>query len=75
MLPKVLYELLPYIYFSIGLGSGVSINTTIVFIASAILMATGVLILAMRISYRRAYRRSVRQAAERAAQQATDNLQ
>ena len=73
MLPKVLYELLPYIYFSIGLGSGVSINTAIVFIASAILMATGIVILVMRVSYRRAYRRSARQAAQRAAQQAVDS--
>jgi hypothetical protein len=69
MLPRVLYELLPYIYFSIGLGSGITINTAIVFIASAILMAAGILILTMRISYRRAYRRSARQ-----AQQAADQV-
>jgi len=73
MLPRVLYELLPYIYFSIGLGSGITINTAIVFIASAILMAAGILILTMRISYRRAYRRSVRQA-QRAAEQAASQI-
>ena len=57
MLPKVIYELLPYLYLSIGLGSGVTISSTLVFIASFLLMATGILILVMRITYRREMRR------------------
>ena len=57
MLPKMIYELLPYLYLSIGVGSGVTISSTLVFIASALLMTAGVLVLAMRFSYRREIRR------------------
>ena len=62
MLPKVLYELLPYIYLSIGFGSGVTIGSTIVFIASVLLMATGILVLTTRITHRQARRHEIRQA-------------
>ena len=57
MLPKVIYEMLPYLYLSIGFGSGVTISSTLVFIASVLLMATGILVLVMRITYRREIRR------------------
>lgn len=57
MLPKVLYELLPFIYLSVGIGGGVIINSTTVFIASVLLMAAGILVLIMRINYRRELRR------------------
>lgn len=57
MLPKVIYELLPYLYLGIGVGSGVTISSTLVFIASVLLMATGILVLVMRITYRREIRR------------------
>lgn len=53
----MIYELLPFLYLSIGVGSGVVINSTIVFIASVLLMATGILILTMRISHRHEIRR------------------
>jgi hypothetical protein len=60
MLPKILYELLPFIYLSAGVGSGVMINSTIVIIASILLIAAGVLVLSMRIRYRRKIRSRVR---------------
>jgi len=52
MLPKMLYELLPYLYLSAG-ASGFIINSAIVFVASISLMMTGALVLAMRFNYRR----------------------
>ena len=52
MLPKMLYELLPYLYIGIGVG-GFIINSTLVFVASISLLMTGALVLAMRVSYRR----------------------
>lgn len=61
MLPKVLYELLPYLYLSLGAGSGLVINSTIVMIGSFILIVAGMLIIAMRVSYRRKIRRLKRQ--------------
>ncbi len=57
MLPKMFYELLPFMYLSVGVGGGVAINSIIVFIASVLLMATGVLVLTMRITHRRELRR------------------
>ena len=58
MFPKILYELLPFIYLSVGVGSGMVINSTIVIVASILLIATGILVLSMRISYRREIRRN-----------------
>ncbi len=52
MLPKMFYELLPYLYLSVGAG-GFIINSAIVFVASISLMMTGALVLIMRFSYRR----------------------
>jgi hypothetical protein len=60
MLPKFLYELLPFLYLGVGIGGGVAINSVIVFIASVLLMAAGILVLSMRISYRRDIRRQRR---------------
>ncbi len=53
----MLYELLPFMYLSVGVGGGVAINSIIVFIASVLLMSTGILVLTMRITYRREIRR------------------
>lgn len=58
MLPKIIYEMLPYLYLSVGVSSGLTINSPIVFIASVLLMLTGVLVISMRINYRREMRRS-----------------
>ena len=57
MLPKLLYELLPFLYLSVGVGSGVAINSTIVLIASVLLMVAGIVVLSMRVTYRREIRR------------------
>ena len=57
MLPKMLYELLPYLYLSVGAG-GFIINSAIVFVASISLMTTGALVLMMRINYRRNIKQS-----------------
>lgn len=56
MLPKILYELLPYTYLSVGAGSGVLATSAIVLVASVLFIATGIIVLAMRISYRRKIR-------------------
>ena len=53
----MIYELLPFLYLSVGVSGGVVISSTIVFIASVLLMATGILVITMRISYRRELRR------------------
>ena len=58
MFPKLIYESLPYIYLSLGLGGGIAISTTIVIVASILLIAAGVLVITMRIRYRRGIRRS-----------------
>ena len=58
MLPKMLYELLPYIYLSLGLGGGVSIDSAIIFIASVLLTITGVIVLFMRFTYRQSIRKN-----------------
>lgn len=57
MLPKLLYELLPFLYLSVGVGSGVVVNSAMVFIASALLVVAGIVVLSMRITYRREMRR------------------
>ncbi len=57
MLPKFLYEILPYMYLTVSLGGGLVINSMLVFIASVLLMATGILVLTMRITHRREIRR------------------
>lgn len=58
MFPKMLYEMLPFIYLCVGIGSGVVINSTIVIVASVLLVVAGLLVLSMRIHYRRAIRRN-----------------
>jgi hypothetical protein len=58
MFPKLIYESLPYIYLSLGLSGGLVITTTIVVVASILLIAAGILIITMRIRYRRWIRRS-----------------
>ena len=53
MLPKMLYELLPYLYLSVGAYGGIVINSAIVIVGSFLLIATAILIISMRITYRR----------------------
>jgi hypothetical protein len=56
LLPKMLYELLPYMYLSIGAGGGAVISSAIVLVASVAFIATGIIVIMMRISYRRKIR-------------------
>jgi len=56
LLPKILYELLPYMYLSLGAWSGVVSTSAIVLVASVLFVATGIIVIAMRISYRREIR-------------------
>ncbi|HHJ36712.1 MAG TPA: hypothetical protein ENJ87_13200 [Gammaproteobacteria bacterium] len=58
MFPKFLYELLPYLYLSAGVGGGYAINSAIVLVASIALIMAGVIVLFMRISYRRNIRQT-----------------
>ena len=49
----MLYELLPYLYLSVGAYGGIVINSAIVIVGSFLLIATAILIISMRITYRR----------------------
>ena len=53
MLPRKLYELLPYLYIVTGIVSTSLIDSTIVLLSSILLIATGVSVLLMRRSYRK----------------------
>jgi len=53
MLPRFIYEVLPYLYLSIGLTTGLIFHSSVIFIAASLLIATGISILYMRFSYRR----------------------
>jgi type II secretory pathway component PulF len=60
MLPRKLYELLPYLYIVTGIVSTSLIDSTIVLISSILLIATGVFVLLMRRSYRKSLKRKLR---------------
>lgn len=53
MLPRSLYELLPYLYLGIGFSSSLVLESNIIFIAASLLIATGISIIYMRYTYRR----------------------
>ena len=53
MLPRRLYELLPFLYISTGMVSVVLVDSTIVLISSMLLIITGVFIFFMRRSFRK----------------------
>ncbi len=52
MLPRSLYELLPYLYLVIGAASGLMIESSLILIASLLLISAGLLTLFMRWNYR-----------------------
>jgi len=56
MLPKILYEFLPYLYIVIGAGSGLFTTSTIILIASILFMISGVVVFVIRSRYRRRIR-------------------
>jgi hypothetical protein len=53
MLPRRLYEILPYIYITTGILSALLIHSRLVVIASMLMIMAGVIIVSMRISNRR----------------------
>jgi hypothetical protein len=53
MLPRRLYEILPYLYILTGIVSALLINSRLVIIASMLMIMAGAIILSMRISNRR----------------------
>ncbi len=57
MLPRLLYELLPYLYLSIGLSTGLIFDSSVIFVAATLLISTGIMVLFMRFNYRRNIRR------------------
>jgi hypothetical protein len=60
MLPRKLYELLPYLYIFTGIVSTSMIDSTIVLLSSILLIATGVFVLLMRRSYRKSLNSKLR---------------
>lgn len=57
MLPRKLYELLPYLYMLTGVVCAVLVDSTVVLISSMLLMVAGVFVLMMRRSYRKSTNR------------------
>jgi len=53
MLPRQLYELLPFFYILTGVVCAVLIDSTIVLISSMLLIVTGVFVLIMRRNFRK----------------------
>lgn len=58
MLPRKLYELLPFLYMFTGLVCAVLIDSSIVLISSMLLIVTGVFVLLMRRSFRKSINRN-----------------
>ncbi len=65
MLPKLIYEMLPYLYLSMAIVGSVMMHSTIVYMAALIFMMTGLLVLTMRFTYRREIRRLYRRHLQR----------
>jgi hypothetical protein len=53
MLPRKLYEMLPFLYMLTGIVCAVLIDSTVVLISSMLLIVAGVVVLMMRRSYRK----------------------
>lgn len=53
MLPRKLYELLPYLYMLTGVVCAALVDSTVVLISSMLLIVAGVFVLMMRRSYRK----------------------
>ena len=60
MLPRKLYELLPFFYIFTGIVCAALIDSTIVLISSMLLIVTGVFVLLMRRNFRKSLNRSYR---------------
>jgi hypothetical protein len=57
MLPRKLYELLPYLYMLTGVVCAVIVDSTVVLISSMLLIVAGIFVLMMRRSYRKSTNR------------------
>ena len=55
MLPRKLYELLPFIYIVTGVIFAVAIESSVVLVSSVLLIIAGVAVLIMRRSFRQPY--------------------
>ncbi len=53
MLPRAIYELLPYLYITIGVSTSLALSTGVIMVAAALLISAGLVILSMRFNYRR----------------------
>ncbi len=53
MLPRRLYKILPYLYIITGIVSAMLIHSSLVIIASLLMIMAGVIIISLRISNRR----------------------
>ena len=58
MLPRQLYELLPFIYIITGIVCAMMIDSTVVLISSMLLIVAGVFVLLMRKSFRKSLNRN-----------------
>jgi len=58
VLPRKLYELLPFLYIFTGVVCAVLIDSTIVLISSILLIIAGVFVVLMRRNYRKSSNRS-----------------
>jgi hypothetical protein len=61
MLPRRLYELLPFLYISTGIVSAALIDSTIVLISSMLLIVTGIFVLLMRRNFRKSLNKRYKQ--------------
>ena len=58
MLPRKLYELLPYLYICTGVMCAFLIDSTIVLISSMLLIVAGIFVLLMRRNFRKSINRN-----------------
>ena len=75
MLPRALYESLPYLYLITGLAAGLLIDSTLIRIASMLLFAAGLLILVLRYRFRNQAQLEERLAAVTGRRDGTDRRQ
>lgn len=52
MLPRSLYEVLPYLYIATGLAGGLLVESSLIMIASMLLISAGLVTLYMRYQHR-----------------------
>ena len=58
MLPRTLYELLPYLYIVTGITTASLVDSKLVLVSSILLILTGVFVFVMRRNYRKSIKRN-----------------